>query len=131
MKLKVLLPTEILLNEDVTKIVAEAENGAFCLLPKHVDFVTTLVPGILTFTTPQDEEHYAAHGDGILVKTGPDVRVSTRNGVRGTNLGTLRQLVNEQFVVLDERERTARSATAKLEADFFRRFLEFGERDRG
>lgn len=130
MNLTILLPTEILLNEKATRVVAEGENGSFCLLPKHVDFVTALVPGILTFFTEEGEEVYAAHSDGILVKSGADVRVSTRNGVRGTNLGTLRQLVNDRFLVLDERERTARSATAKLEADFFRRFLEFGERER-
>jgi F-type H+-transporting ATPase subunit epsilon len=131
MNLQILLPTEVLLDEDVTKVVAEAENGSFCLLPKHVDFVTALVPGILTFTNTIGEEHYAAHADGILVKSGAEVRVSTRNAARGDNLGTLRQLVDDRFVVLDERERTARSATAKLEADFFRRFLEFGERERG
>ena len=131
MKLKVLLPTQILLDEDVTKIVAEAENGSFCLLPRHVDFVTAIVPGILLFHTADGSEHYAAHSHGILVKSGDNVRLSARNGVRGDNLGTLRQLVTGHFEVLNERERTARTATAKLEADFFRRFLEFGERDRG
>jgi len=32
MKLKVLLPAEIFLTEEVTKVVAEAENGFFCLM---------------------------------------------------------------------------------------------------
>lgn len=130
MNLKILLPTEVLLDEPVTKVVAEAENGAFCLLPRHVDFVTALAPGILCFTTERDEERFAAHGEGILIKSGPEVRVSTRNGVRGDDLGALRQLVTQRFRVLDDRERVARSAMAKLEADFFRRFLEFGERER-
>ena len=130
MNLKILLPTEVLLDETVTKIVAEAENGAFCLLPRHVDFVTALVPGILCFTTERDKERFAAHGEGILVKSGQYVRVSTRNGVGGDDLGTLRQLVTQRFRVLDDRERVARSAMAKLEADFFRRFVEFGERER-
>ena len=47
MKLKVLLPTEIFINEEVEKVVAEADNGYFCLLPRHVDFVSALVPGLL------------------------------------------------------------------------------------
>jgi F-type H+-transporting ATPase subunit epsilon len=47
MRLKILLPTEIILDKEVIKVVAEAENGYFCLLPRHVDFVSTLVPGIL------------------------------------------------------------------------------------
>ncbi|HBE49542.1 MAG TPA: F0F1 ATP synthase subunit epsilon, partial [Cyanobacteria bacterium UBA11369] len=51
MKLKVLLPTKILLEEEVSKITAEAANGSFCLLPRHIDFVTALVPGILIFVS--------------------------------------------------------------------------------
>ena len=50
MKLKVWLPTEVLLEEDVIRIKAEAENGWFGLLPRHVDFVTALVPGVMTFS---------------------------------------------------------------------------------
>ena len=49
MKLMVLLPTEVLIDEEARKITAEAQNGSFCLLPRHIDFVTALVPGILSF----------------------------------------------------------------------------------
>jgi len=37
MKLKVLLPTEVLLEEEVLKILAEAPHGYFCLLSRHID----------------------------------------------------------------------------------------------
>ena len=50
MRLRVLLPTELLLDEQAEKIVTEAENGSFCMLPRHVDFVAALVPGILVVT---------------------------------------------------------------------------------
>ena len=49
MNLKILLPAEILIDNEVTKIVAEAENGYFCLLPHHVDFVASLIPGIFSY----------------------------------------------------------------------------------
>ena len=42
MHLKVLLPTRVLVDEAVSKVVAEAENGSFGLLPRHVDFVAAL-----------------------------------------------------------------------------------------
>jgi len=131
MRLRVLLPTEVLLDVEATKIIAEAEDGEFCLLPRHTDYIAALVPGILSFSSADGDESLLATGDGILVKTGPLVRVSVRNAVRGDDLGTLRRLVTEQFLVLDDRERTARSAVARLEADFVRRFLAFGEPDRG
>lgn len=124
MKLKILLPTETLIDEAVTKITAEAENGSFTLLPRHIDFVTALVPGFLSFVSATGQEEFLAVDEGILVKRSDQVTVSTRNAVLGPNLGTLKQMVDAQFRVLDERERMARSAVAKLEADFVRRFVE-------
>lgn len=56
MQLKVLLPTEIFLHEPVRKVVAEAPNGSFCLLPAHIDFVTALVPGLLSYETEEEEK---------------------------------------------------------------------------
>jgi F-type H+-transporting ATPase subunit epsilon len=57
MRLRVLLPTDVLVDREAAKVIAEAANGSFCLLPRHVDFVAALVPGILRYTTPQGEEH--------------------------------------------------------------------------
>jgi len=124
MKLKVLLPTEVLINEEVTKVVAEAENGSFCLLPRHVDFLANLVPGLFSFVTSQGVEQFLAVDEGILIKCGPEVLVSTRNAVRGPDLGKLEQTVRKSFSVLDGREKAARSAFAKLEASFIRRFMD-------
>lgn len=131
MKLKVLLPMKVFIDQEVSKIIAEAENGSFCLLPHHIDFVAALVPGILSFEVKnQDsnmqndkEEKFLAVDEGILVKYGSEVMVSTRKAVQSKNLGRLKQTVEEEFRVLDEREKKTRSILAKLEADFARRFL--------
>lgn len=123
MMLKVLIPTKVLIEQKVTKIIAEAENGSFCILPRHIDFVTSLVPGILSFTSG-DEEVFLAVDEGILVKWGSDVMVSTRKAVVSKNIATLQQTVKEQFRILDEGEKKTRSILAKLEADFARRILE-------
>lgn len=127
MQLKVLLPQEILLDQPVRKVVAEAENGSFCLLPRHIDFVAALAPGLLAFETPEGREEFLAIDHGILVKKGPDVFVSTTDAVLGPDLGQLRQTIIERFHNLDERERHARSALASLEAEFIRRFIELRE----
>jgi F-type H+-transporting ATPase subunit epsilon len=47
--------------------------------------------------------------------------------VRGPDLGLLKQTISARFHSLDERERRARSALARLEADFVRRFIELDE----
>jgi F-type H+-transporting ATPase subunit epsilon len=131
MHLQVLLPTEVLVDEEVVKVIAEADNGEFCLLPRHIDFVATLLPGVLCFCTEQGEENYAAVDEGVLVKCGRDVFVSTYNGVRDTDLAKLQTLVAERFVELDEHERKTRTALARLEAGTLRGFRELQEKFHG
>jgi F-type H+-transporting ATPase subunit epsilon len=124
MKLKVWLPTEVLLEEEVTRIKAEAENGWFGLLPKHIDCVTALVPGVMTFEPCGKPEEYLAIDRGILVKCGQAVSVSTRNAIRGTDLAQLTKDAERQFLERAGRERAARALEAKLEADLVRGLLE-------
>lgn len=125
MRLRVLLPEEILLDIETRKISAEAENGSFGLLPRHVDFVTALVPGILNFITADGREEFLAVDEGILVKHGQQVQVSTRNAVLGQELGELKRLIEERFKNISEYEQKSRDALYKLEADLIRRFMEF------
>jgi len=125
--LKILLPSEVLLDIEVVEIVAEGQNGSFGLLPRHVSFVSALVPGILYFRTRDGGEEYLAVDQGILVKRGDAVLVSVRNAVRGPELSQLKQTIRERFEVLDEKEKKARSATARIEAGIVRRFLEISK----
>ena len=129
MRLRVLLPTEVLLDREVAKVVAEGGNGSFCLLPRHVDFVAALVPGILRYTTPHGEEHFIGLDAGTLVKRGDDVLVSVLNAVHEADLERLSAAVQQSFRELDEDEREARGALARLEAGALRRFYEL-ERQR-
>jgi F-type H+-transporting ATPase subunit epsilon len=128
MNLKIALPTRLLYDGEVSKVSGEAANGSFTLLPRHIDFATALVPGILFFDTPGEEaeEVFYAVDEGILVKCGPNVLISTRNAVRSADLASLHRTVREHFETLDEQERRARSALVRLEADFVRRYLELG-----
>jgi len=126
MRLKVVLPMKIFIDREVNKVIAEAGNGYFCILPKHIDFVAALVPGILSFEYDGEEE-FLAIDEGVLVKCASDVRVSTRRAVRSKDLGTLKQTLEEEFRILDEREKKTRTILAKLELDFARRFLKLRE----
>ena len=121
--LKILLPDKTFLKREVKKVTAEAENGWFCLLPKHVDFTTSLTPGILMLTTPEGKDVFLAIDEGILVKYGEKVVISTRNAIEGEDLGELKNRVEEIFIRTDEQEKDAQTALSKLEADFVRSFL--------
>lgn len=124
MRLKVLLPTQVLVDEEVRKIGAEGEDGELTLLPRHIDLTTALSPGVLSFELPGGREEFVAVGEGVLVKCGQEVLVSTRKGVRGSELGKLRERVQEEFTNLDERAETARTSLNKIEATFVHRFIE-------
>jgi F-type H+-transporting ATPase subunit epsilon len=128
MRLRIALPTQIVYDGEVRKISAEAIDGSFTLLPRHIDFVTALVPGILFFDTAGEtsEEIFFAVDEGIMVKRGPEVFVSSRNAVCSDDLERLHSTIHDHFEVLDERERKARSALVQLEADFIRRYLKMG-----
>ncbi|ALP53866.1 ATP synthase F0F1 subunit epsilon [Candidatus Tenderia electrophaga] len=131
MRLKLLLPTEVLVDTEVSKVVAEAENGSFCLLPRHVDFVAVLVPSIFYYTDHNHKEYLYAIDHGSLVKCGEQVSVSTMNAIQGDDLHSLERTIEERFIDLDEHERAARTALGRLEAGTVRRFMELQEQRRG
>lgn len=128
MKLSIYIPTRILLETEVASITATGLDGSFGLRPHHIDFVSALMPGLLSYRRLEDdedgEEEYVAVDRGILVKQGDEVRVSVRNAVADAPLEELSDVVEHRFADLGEYERKVQTAVARLEADFLRRFIE-------
>ena len=126
MNLKILLPFEVFAEKTgVSRIVAETREGSFGLLPHRLDCVAALAPGILIYQLEGQGEVYVAVDQGVLVKTGPDVLVSVRRALGGTDLGHLRDAVAQEFLTLDEQEQSVRSVMAKLETGLVRRLVAF------
>jgi F-type H+-transporting ATPase subunit epsilon len=122
MNLKILLPFQVFAEKTgVSRIVAETPEGSFGLLPHRLDCVAALARGILTYETDVDGEVFVAVDEGVIVKAGPDVRVSVRRALAGANLGQLREAVDREFLTLDEQEKNVRSVVAKMEGDLIRR----------
>ena len=123
MNLKILLPFEIFAETTgVSRIVAETREGSFGLLPRRLDCVAALVPGILLYETESEGEVLVAVDEGVLIKTGPDVLVSVRRAIGGKHLDQLRDAVEQEFLTVDEHEQSVRSAMARLEIGVLRRF---------
>ncbi len=126
MHLKILLPFQVFADKKgVMRIVADTHAGSFGLLPRRLDCVAALTPGILIYETDADGEVFVAVDAGVLVKTGLDVLVSVRRAMIGPDLEQLRDAVEQEFLSLDEREQSVRSVMAKLETGFLRRFARF------
>ena len=107
------------------RIVAQTPQGSFGILPRRLDCVAALAPGILTYETEAEGEVYLAVDQGVLVKAGMDVLVSVRNAIGGTDLDELHAAVKREFLAVDEQEKNVRSVLAKMESGFVRRFMEF------
>ena len=122
MQVTLRLPTRTLFEGPATQLFAVAEDGAFGVLPNHIDFVAALVPSVMILTTENNEEQFFGIDEGIFVKKGHQVDIAIRRGVQGDNLDALHDTVTTTFVQIDEDERVARSALSRLEAGIVRRF---------
>jgi len=124
MRLKILVPSGVLLEEEIVALRAEGGAGHFGLLPRHIDMVADLVPGILAYRLSDEDERFAAVDEGILLKQGHEVTVSAFSAVVGKKLGQLRKTVEDEFLQLDDYERKSRSVLAMLEGAIIRRVTE-------
>jgi F-type H+-transporting ATPase subunit epsilon len=126
MNLKILLPFQIFVERTgVSRIVAETREGSLGLLPHRLDCVAALAPGILIYETQSEGEAFVAVDEGVLVKAGPDVFVSVRRAMGGTDLDQLREAVEREFLTLNAQEQSMRSVLAKMEGDLIRRMAKF------
>lgn len=123
--LKILLPFEVFAEKTgVKRIVAQTLQGSMGILPNRLDCMAALVPGILAYETDEEGEVCLAIDQGIMVKAGTNVLISVRNAIGGTDLDKLHEAVKQEFLDLDEQEKSVRSVLAKMETGFIRRFRE-------
>jgi F-type H+-transporting ATPase subunit epsilon len=124
MHLKVLLPFGVFAEHaDVARIVVETGAGSCGLLPRRLDCVAALVPGILIYQREAQPEVYVAVDEGVLVKSGQEVLISVRRAMGGTDLGQLRAAMAREFLELDAQERGLRSSLAKIESGVISRLV--------
>jgi F-type H+-transporting ATPase subunit epsilon len=122
MHLKVLLPFGIFADKaEVARIVAETREGSCGFLPRRLDCVAALIPGILVYQCEAQPEVYVAVDEGVLVKTGQEVLISVRRAFGGTDLSQLRAAMAREFLELDAQERGLRSSLVKIESGIISR----------
>jgi F-type H+-transporting ATPase subunit epsilon len=126
MTLKILLPFQSFLEKNgVRSIVADTSGGSLGLLPHRLDCVAALRPGILSYAVDGEAEAFVAVDEGVLIKTGTDVFVSVRGATGGTDLGRLRQAVQQEFLAEDAAENSMRAVMAKIETGLLSRLKHY------
>ena len=104
---------------NVSKVAAEGVHGSFVLLPRHIDIVVALLPGLLHIVADGCERWLAVH-EGVLVKCGDDISIASMGVVENDDLDLLAAEVRRMETSSDEKERNARAALAGLEASLVR-----------
>jgi F-type H+-transporting ATPase subunit epsilon len=125
MNLRILLPFRIFARiENVSRIIVETLEGSFGLLPRRLDCVAALVPGIVSYATPDSDATYLAIDSGLLVKRGDDVAISVRRAIRGASLDELHQAVVRDYLTLNAQEREMRCVVSKMESGLIGRIAD-------
>jgi F-type H+-transporting ATPase subunit epsilon len=124
-QLKILVPAGVFASiTNVERMVVMTPTGSFGLLPHRLDCAAVLSPGLLSYSTGTADEIHLAVDSGVLVKTGPEVLVCVRHAIAGTDLGRLRQAVQQELLKLSEQESSSRRTLAHLESGLIRAFVE-------
>jgi F-type H+-transporting ATPase subunit epsilon len=125
MTLNIFLPFQRLVEQqNVTRVVIETIAGSFGVLPRRLDFVAALEPGLLSYEVEGAPLTFVAVDEGVCVKVGAEVRVSVRRAIKGGELSQLRSLIHSEFKTLTEKEKAFRRTTASLEVGLLRRLEE-------
>lgn len=129
MRIKVIAPAKVVIALEVDKVVARSPDGYFCLLPHHVDFVSGLAPGILTYEDEGGRENSLAIDEGVLAKCGDEVLVATRNAIGGGGAREPQRGQVDQILDISEEEKMCREVISRLEAECTRQLMK--EEDNG
>ncbi|MGE5217429.1 MAG: F0F1 ATP synthase subunit epsilon [Chloroflexota bacterium] len=61
-RLRVVTPIRLVLDEEVDEVTAVGELGEFGVLPNHIAFLSTLVPGEMSYTQAASKKTLAVSG---------------------------------------------------------------------
>ena len=124
MKLRIVTPLAVIIDEDALAVRAEDASGSFGVLPGHADFLTSLAISVIDWKRQDGTRHYCAVRRGMLsVSGGKEVAVATREAIAGDDLATLDTTVLDRFRADTEQERGERFKAIQLQLTAIRRIV--------
>lgn len=125
MKLKIVTPLSIVLEQDIDQLRAEDASGSFGVMPSHAPFMTALAISIVSWRSDEEEQFCAVRG-GVLTVSGGDlttVAIATREAVVSNDLATLGADVLSRFQLEADAERVEHTETVQLQLNAIRRMV--------
>ena len=124
MRLRIITPLSVIVDEDALAIRAEDESGSFGILPGHADFLTSLAISVVGWKQSDGSRRFCAVRRGLLsITSGKDVAVATREAIVGDDLATLDSTVIERFRADIDQERSERIESMRLQLNAIRRIV--------
>jgi F-type H+-transporting ATPase subunit epsilon len=123
MRLRVAVPSRMVVDEDVRAIRARDATGEFGVRPGHEPFHACLAVGILSYRPAAGGEKFVAVRRGVLRVRDDRVDVATRDAVLSNRLETLEQQVIEDFVRRDAAEYGSDKALRKMHLAALRQLM--------
>ena len=123
MRLKIVTPLSVIVDEDVDSLRAEDTSGSFGVLPGHASFLTSLGISIVSWRKSEDERFCAVRGGVMTVTGGDTVAIATREAMAGNNLATLDAEVLARFQSDADEERIEHVETVRLQLHAIRRMI--------
>ena len=79
---KLVTPTGVLFDQPVREVIAVNPLGEFGVLPEHVNYITALVPGILTVFLADSGQHFYLISGGLAEVRDGQLTVLARSAER-------------------------------------------------
>jgi F-type H+-transporting ATPase subunit epsilon len=89
MRLKIITPERVLVDQDVEAVYGMAVDGSIGILPKHIPMVTPLAVGLLSYVQGGQKQPLAVMG-GMLYTDGQTVTVLSDAAELGSEINVAR-----------------------------------------
>ena len=123
MKLRIITPLSVIVDEDIDSLGAEDARGGFGILNGHAPFVTALEVCILSWRLA-DRQRFCALRCGVMtVGQASAIDIATREAVTGEDLARLESVVLARFQSDANIQRTEHVETMRLEFNAIRHMV--------
>ena len=123
MRLRIVTPLSVVVDEDAESLRAQDASGSFGIWPGHALFLTALSVSILNWKSAGLERFCALRGGVLTVTGGSSVAIATREAVAGDDLATLDAEVLTQFQTDADEERVEHVEMMRLQMNAIRQMI--------
>ena len=123
MRLEIITPLSIIVDESIESLRAEDATGSFGILPGHAPFLTALSISIVSWRAA-GKDRFCAVRKGVMTVSGKtNIAIATREAVPGDDLATLDEEVLHRFQTEADEERVEHVEAMRLQMHAIRQMI--------